>query len=68
MVLRFVREVLLVEIYNGYGSNGKALCDSTGLLVGISFYGSRSGGTTVCKGAGELSTREALLVKHFSVN
>ena len=49
MVLRFVRELgsfqpgrlyllsifLLIEIYNGYGSNRKALCGSAGNNVGV---------------------------------
>ena len=53
---------------NNNGKNGEALRGSTGLLVGISFYGSRSNGTTVCTGAGELPTREALSVSIFFVN
>ena len=39
---------------NGIGNSGEALRGSTGLLIGNSFYGSRSGGTTVCKGNEEL--------------
>ena len=35
---------------SGNGNGGEALRGSTGLLFGSSFYGSRFGGTTICKG------------------